>query len=281
MPSAANSDQVAFWNTRAGETWARRQVELDRQLRGLGRIAMDRLAPAAGEAVLDIGCGCGDSTLELARGVGAAGCVTGVDISAPMLAVARSRPLLPGSGAVRWLEADAQVHTFPAGEADAAFSRFGVMFFADPKAAFANLRRALRPGGRLAFVCWRAAALNPFMTAPFAAAAHLFETLPPPGDPLAPGPFAFAEKDRIAGILGAAGFASVDIAPHDEAIGGGSVEETADLSLTIGPLGAALREAPHLAAAAREAVRAAVAPHLTARGVLLDSASWMVSARAP
>src|SRR5262249_1479538 len=135
---------------------------------------------------------------------------------------------------------------FPAATFDAVFSRFGVMFFADPVAAFTNLHRALRPGGRLAFVCWRGLPENPWMWVPVGAAAQ-HVTLPPPPAPGAPGPFAFADGARVRDILGAAGFQTVDVAPLDAEVSiarGASLDEAVAFLLEMGPLGAALRENP-------------------------------------
>jgi SAM-dependent methyltransferase len=272
----ANADQINFWNAEAGETWAALQARLDGQLGSLGALAMDALAPAAGERLIDVGCGCGQTTVTLAERVGPTGSVLGVDVSGPMLAVARSRA--GDAAGVGFLEADAQTHAFEPDGADAVFSRFGVMFFADPIAAFANLRAAVAPGGRLAFVCWRAMELNLFMTVPLMAALSHLATAPAPPDPTAPGPFAFADKERVTDILARAGWSQIRMEPHDEAIGGGTLEETVETALRIGPLGRALREQPESAQAARNAVREALAPYLGKHGVALPSASWIVTA---
>ncbi len=278
-PAAANADQINYWNASAGETWAALNERLDRTIEPLGRAAMEALAPAAGERLVDIGCGCGQTTLALAGRVGDGGAVLGVDVSAPMLAIARARAARAGLTQAAFLQADAQTHRFEAGAFDAAFSRFGVMFFADPAAAFANIRAALAPGGRLAFLCWRAAAENPMMTVPFAAALPHLPQAPPPPDPLAPGPFAFADKDRVRGALAAAGFSNIDIALHDQPIGGGDLEAGVDTALKVGPLGAILRERPELRGTVIDAVRAALTPFAGDAGVIFDSATWIVTAR--
>jgi SAM-dependent methyltransferase len=275
----SNAEQIAYWNATAGETWARRREDLDRELDSLGRRAMEALSPAAGERLVDIGCGCGRTTLQLADLVGAGGSVLGVDISRPMLSAARQRAA--GVHQVRFLEADAQTFAFKAGAADAVYSRFGVMFFTDPGMAMTNIRSALRPGGRIAFVCWRDVALNPFMTVPYAAALHLLPLSPPPTDPHAPGPFAFSDGERVRSILSGAGFATISVVPHDEAIGSGDLEAATSLALTIGPLGAVLRENKDLAGSVRDCVRSALAPHETHDGVMLGSASWIVTACNP
>jgi len=277
--SAANADQIAFWNSIAGQTWGALQVNLDRQVEPLGALAVDALAPRLGERVIDIGCGCGQTSFALARRVGPTGRVLGVDISSPMLAVAGRRA--DPEAQVRFLRADAQTHPFEPAGADCAYSRFGVMFFADPIAAFANIRAGLRLGGRLAFVCWRAMALNPFMTAPLEAALPLLPEPVTPSDPKGPGPFAFADPVRVEQILARAGFRDIVLSPHDEAIGAGDVEQSVKTALSIGPLGAALRERPELTASVEAAVREVMVRHLTDRGVRLPSASWIVTARIP
>ena len=277
--SAANEGQVAYWNDAAGRTWASLQDSIDRQIRPLGLAAMDRLDPRAGETLLDVGCGCGDTSLELARRVGPEGEVLGLDISGPMLEVARRRAAEAGAEGLEVRQADAQTAALPGGR-DAVFSRFGVMFFSDPAAAFANLRRSLRPGGRLAFVCWRPLAENLWMRLPAEAAAGLVPAAPPP-EPGAPGPFAFADPDRVRGILAEAGFSGIDITPHDEAIGGHDLEGTVEMSFRVGPLGAILRERPDLAPVLRDRVREAVSPWMRGEAVYMPSATWMVTARNP
>ena len=275
----ANADQIDYWNATAGETWVALNARLDRMIEPLGQAAMASLAPAPGERVIDIGCGCGQTTRELAARVGETGRVLGVDVSAPMLAVARDRAGRAGLTQASFLQADAQTHAFEPGGADAVFSRFGVMFFADPVAAFANIRAALAPRGRLAFLCWRAVSENPMMALPFAAALPHLPEAPSAPDPLAPGPFAFADGVRLCGILENAGFHDIVIAPHDQPISSGDLDESVDTALRVGPLGAILRERPDLAGAVVEAVRAALAPFVTDAGVRLDSATWIVTAR--
>lgn len=279
VQSAANADQITYWNARAGETWAALQDKLDRQIECLGLTAMAALDPRPGERLLDIGCGCGQTSLELAERVGEDGAVTAVDISAPMLAVAKARAAEAGARQITFIEADAQTYPFAPRKLDAAFSRFGVMFFEDPTAAFHNIASGLVPGGRLAFVCWRALAENPWMTTPFAAALPLLPQAPEPPTPNAPGPFAFADPDRVRGILQTAGFGEIEITPHDQLIGGNDLETSVGVSLQVGPLGAILREQPHLKDVVTNAVREALRPHVTDRGVLQPSATWIVTAR--
>ena len=275
--TSSNIAQIEYWNTKAGETWAKFQEALDRQIQTLGLAAMDTLRPEKGEHIIDIGCGCGQTSLDLGSRVGAAGSVVGVDISKPMLEVARRRPRSAPNLRVTFELLDAQSDDLGHGRFDAAFSRFGVMFFSDPVAAFTNIRESLKPSGRLAFVCWRPLSQNPWMREPLDAALPL---LPPiaPFDPIAPGPFAFADAGRVQSILAAAGFGSVKVSPFDAAIGGANLEQTLQLALNVGPLGAALCENPERAETVADAVRDLLSKYATLNGVLMPAAVWIVSA---
>jgi SAM-dependent methyltransferase len=199
-----------------------------------------------------------------------------VDVSEPLLALARSRAAAAGSAA-RFVAGDAQFLALEPGR-DAVCSRFGVMFFADPVTAFENLARALRPGGRLTFVCWRRLEENPWMTVPLAAAMAVGLPQPAATPPDAPGPYAFADRDRVAGILAAAGFAQVAIAAHDMAIGGSDLEGSLEIALNIGPLARMLREQPSYQAAVIPAVREALTQFLVEGTLRAPSATWIVSA---
>jgi SAM-dependent methyltransferase len=278
--AAVNAAQEEYWNGRAGDTWVELSRLLDMELRPLGLEAQAALGPHPGERVLDIGCGGGETSLDLARAVSPGGAVLGVDISRTLLEVAERR--LAGLGLdVRFQAADAQTSDFGGERFDAAFSRFGVMFFSDPAAAFANILKALRPGGRIAFVCWRPPAENPLMTAPFKAAEPLLPPMPP-SDPLAPGPFAFADPERVRGILGEAGFGQVAIRPFDAKVGGWTPEEALIVAQRVGPLGAVLRESPDLRPKVLEAVAGELQRHTGADGkVRMDAAVWIVTATAP
>jgi SAM-dependent methyltransferase len=274
-----NADQLTYWNEQGGPRWVRLQETLDEQLAPFGHVVMDRLALGRGERVLDVGCGCGETSFELGRRVGPTGSVLGVDISTIMLERARER----GANApnVRFLAADAQTHAFAPGSFDAIFSRFGVMFFQDPPAAFANLARALVPGGRIGFHCWKALAENPWMTVPFFAALQHVPA-PTPSAPDAPGPFAFADADRVRGILADAGLAEIDFESRNDmmGVGTGSLDEATDFALQMGPASIALREAtPETVAKVRASVREALEPYMTADGVRLATSTWVVTAR--
>jgi SAM-dependent methyltransferase len=275
-----NADQAAFWNDAGGRTWVDLNDLLDRQIEPIGLRGMAALAPKPGERVLDVGCGCGQTTLALAGRVGPTGQVTGLDISRPMLELARRRAADAGLANTRFIEADAQTHRFEAATFDALFSRFGVMFFADPPAAFRNLAGAIRPGGRLAFVCWRGLAENTWMTTPLQAA---LKHIPAPAPPVpgAPGPFAFADPERVRTILQAAGFADIGFEPFDTQIGGNSLEDSVRMALRVGPLGAMLRENPAAAPKATDDIREALAGKLRDGQVWMDGAVWIVTAARP
>ncbi len=275
--ASVNAGQIEHWNADAGDAWARLQARMDAQIGPLGEEALEALGPRPGERIIDVGCGCGDTSLALATRVSPGGSVTGIDISRPMLAVARRRAAATGAR-VEFLEADAETHAFPAGEADAIFSRFGVMFFERPARAFANLRSALKTGGRLAFLCWQGPEKNPFITAPMMAARPLLAPEPPP-DPHAPGPFAFADGERVAGILREAGFANIHVEPRERTLAAGSLDQVMEVALNIGPLGRALREQPDRREPVVQAVRDAMSARAGADGIIhLPTATWVVTA---
>jgi SAM-dependent methyltransferase len=279
--SRPNADQIKLWNELAGPSWVALQESFDAELEPLGLATMDRANVVAGEYVLDVGCGTGQATMELARRVGDGGSVMGVDISVPMLDRGRSRASEAGITNIAFENADAQTYDFVTPRFDLLFSRFGVMFFDDPRLAFSNLRSALRPGGRLAFACWRDPGDNPWATVALdAVEKHVPVQRPKPG---VPGPFGFAESEYVAGILDRAGFANVDFEEMDGKItlgGGGSLDETVAHILKFGVVAGALREAKvedttEIATSIREAVE----PYASTDGVRMDSAAWIVTAR--
>ena len=276
-----NADQIAYWNGPAGQRWADRQQAQDIVLGPVADILIDRAAPKAGERVIDIGCGSGVTTIAFAQKVGPSGRVLGVDISGPMLA--RARASAPKDLPVDFTLADATVYPFEPAGFDLLASRFGVMFFADPVLSFANMRKALRPAGRLAFACWREPRENPFFMAPLQAAYKHVPKLPQQG-PEDPGPFAFASEARVKSILGEAGF--VDIAMEacplllDCAIGLG-LDSAVQSSFEIGPVSRALEGQPEeLRTAAARSIREALAPFARGDSVLLPASIWIVTARA-
>ena len=274
-----NANQHKEWNDATGRRWLERHEAVDRQLAPFGRRAMDRADIGASQHVLDVGCGCGETTLELARRVGAGGFVTGIDISRQLIERARQLAGESRLANIRFEEADAQTFPFPPQSFDVVFSRFGIMFFDDPDAAFANLRAALRPGGRLSFVCWPAPHENQFITIPIAAATRHI-TLPEPGDPDAPGPFALANPERVRRILSRAGFSDIETERVIEKVGGGTLDETANQLAEVGPLSSIIDSIDEQTRRAIVAdIRAALAGLASQGRDFLDAVSWLVSAR--
>lgn len=269
-----NAAQAEHWNGPAGQRWASLCDRHDYRLGNIQNALMAFAAPERGMHVLDIGCGCGTTTLKLAEAC-TPGRVLGVDISAPMLAAARARA---AGATVEFVEADASTMEYRP-EYDLVFSRFGVMFFADPLAAFAHIRAALRPGGRLAFSCWCAMEENDWVSLPFKAACDL---VPPqaPQDPHEPGQFAFADDKRVHSILTAAGFRDIHIERLATKVKlGVDVDDAANGALGSGAL---LRATAELDEAPREIIRVRLrnlmAQYAAPDGVALPGACWLVGA---
>ncbi len=279
---AGNDEQVRYWSNAAGPVWVELRERLDRQTAIFGDPALDRAAAAPGERVLDVGCGCGATSLELARRVGRTGGVLGVDVSGVMLDQARAAAADAGLTNVDFAEADAQTVELPA-VYDLAFSRFGIMFFSDPVAAFTNIRRALRPGGRLTFVCWQTPGANPWLSAPGRAAADVFSLAPTPAG-TDPGPFSLADSDRVSQVLEDAGFSAIELSSEQRAVplaGAADVQDWIRNTLRMGPAREPYEAAPpELQEAARAAVLKAMAPYLSADGLQAPGAAWIVAARA-
>ncbi|QOT79493.1 class I SAM-dependent methyltransferase [Cupriavidus basilensis] len=281
-----SADQVGDWNGQSGERWVANQARLDAMVAVFGQAAIEAAAPATGERVLDIGCGAGTSSLALAARVGAGGQVLGVDISEPL--IGRARALAQRDTPAMFQVADASSAELPEGAFDILFSRFGVMFFDDPIAAFAHMRRALRPGGRVAFVCWRGAAENDWVRLPMGALKGIVPSSAPP-DPEAPGPFSFGDRGRVARILTAAGFTDMAIAPFDASVPFGeggtrdaAIDDAVKMTLEVGPLSRALAGQPDdIRARASAAVHAAFAGLPGERSVMINGAAWIVMARNP
>jgi SAM-dependent methyltransferase len=258
------------------------QEWMDAILAPLTDAALVRAHPVAGEAVLDIGFGCGATLLALAARVGPSGTVVGVDVSAPMLDRARARVRDSSLTNIRLILADAATHAFAPGAFNLAFSRFGVMFFDEPAGAFANVRTGLAAAGRLTFVCWAPPRDNPWFTVPLAAAGP---HLPPQPeiDPDAPGPFAFANPDRVRGILQRAGFSEIEIDRHDTTMrisGPGEVERAARFAVESGPVARALAgTGPDIRSAAERAIAAEFHRLEDPSGVALPASVWMVTTR--
>jgi SAM-dependent methyltransferase len=279
---ASNAKEIAYWNGIAGRNWTDLQEEWDGIAKDIAAAAITRAAVCPGERVVDIGCGCGATTIALGALVGSKGRVLGLDVSKIMLARAawRASPGLP----VEFVEADAATYVFSRGAFDLLFSRFGVMFFADPARAFANLRSALRPGGRLVFACWRPPKENPWMMAPLHAAYAHMPPLPKPA-PEDPGPFSFADPERVRRILGAAGFETVQFAPLDLELdigGGRGLDAAVHYALRIGATSRAIEGQPQdVRDKVASAVRDTLASHRRGARVPLAAAVWLVSAANP
>ncbi len=273
MADTTNKEQIDYWNGDAGAMWTKRQDRMDALLAPISEATLRVCDVKAGDRVLDVGCGCGDTTLRFAeRGAVA----TGVDISKPMLARARERA---GSKAT-FILGDASEAHFDV-QYDLLFSRFGVMFFANPIAAFTNLRTALSSNGKLCFVCWQPPQRNAWISAPFAAAQPM---LPPPPvlEPRAPGPFAFADPDYVKEILTGAGFKSITIDPLTTSLVlGSSVDTALEMVCEVGPLSRSLAGIdPATRARIVAAVREPLQANLTDKGVSLGASCWIVRAAA-
>ena len=280
MDGGPNDDQIEFWNGDVGGRWVDAQGYLDVMLAPFGAAVADAMGIERGAEVIDLGCGCGDTTLDLARRVGAMGRVLAIDVSTRMLHRARERANAAGLDQVVFVHADASTYPFEAGAADRVVSRFGTMFFRNNAAAFANLRRALKPGGRLGFVCWRALARNEWVNLPRDVVLR-FVPAPDPAPPGEPGPFAFADSEHVVRLLASAGFAEIACEPLDLAMRhGGSLDEVANLMARIGPASRLLAEA---AAELRPGIVAAIREEIASRhdgtGCDAAGAAWLVTAR--
>jgi SAM-dependent methyltransferase len=274
-----NTDQIAYWNGSAGQRWTDRQAVQDILLAPVSQILIDRARPKAGERVIDVGCGCGASTIALAERVAPAGFALGVDISEPMLSRARERA--PKNLPLTFVQADATVYPFDPQNFDLLVSRFGVMFFAEPAVSFANLRRALRPGARVAFVCWRDPRENPWMTISLKAVYQHVPKLPQLG-PEDPGPFAFASEERVRRILGEAGYGDIVLERCDISIdiaNDRGLEGAVDTAIGLGPAFRALEgHPPEVRAAATNSVRELLAPQMRGQSLPLPASIWIVTA---
>jgi SAM-dependent methyltransferase len=277
-----NADQIAYWNGPAGGRWADRQAAQDILLGPVADILIDRAKPVSGERVIDVGCGSGATAIAFGRKVAPSGHVFGIDVSNPMLE--RARASAPKDLPIDFVLADATVYPFDPQSFDLLASRFGVMFFGDPVLSFTNMRKALRPSGRLAFACWREPRENPWMLAPLQAVYKHVPKLPPQG-PEDPGPFAFASEERVNRILSAAGFTNIAMEPCplslDIAIGGG-LDAAVQSVLGIGPSNRALEGQPaEIRAAAIQSIREMLTPLAKGNTVPLAGSIWIVTARVP
>jgi SAM-dependent methyltransferase len=277
-----NEAQREYWNKPGGSVWTEWQERMDLQLAPLGHAALDAMQLQPGERIIDVGCGCGDTTLQVATAIGREGTVVGLDISEPMLARATQRSSsLPN---ISFVAADAQVVSVEqlGGPADGIVSRFGVMFFADPVAAFTNMLSFVRPGGRLSFVCWQAPVSNSWMSMLGRELASMFPGQPPV-DPTAPGPFAFADPDRVRTILGAAGWSDVTVAPCVRAMklfGTDDFQTAVEGSLRLGGAGRLLVGATdEQKLQARGIAETVMRSMWTEGGGMVEGSCWVVTAR--
>lgn len=257
------------------QAWLAVREPLERQLEPLGQAVIAQLRLRPGEQVLDIGCGIGGTPSALADVVGPSGKVVGVDVLQAALDVMRADASVPPN--ISFIQGDAEVYPFAQASFDAAFSRFGVMFFSDPVAAFANVRRALRPGGRFGFVCWRELAENELDEFPLrAASAHLPGELVAAAD--ASGHFSFADRHFLRDVLKRAGYVEIDIRPHDEDVRSGDLQAMVDVCSRFGSLGKLLREHPELQREAILALEQALRSRDGPDGPALRAATWIVIA---
>lgn len=278
----SNAEQEEFWSTSAGQAWVAMQAEMDALFQPVLDLVLERAALKPGAHVIDVGCGTGASVLQAAQAVGPAGHVTGLDISPTMLDLARQR--LDGQSNTALLRADAQTYSFVPGTFDALISRFGVMFFEDTFAAFANMAKALRPGAPLTMAAWGPAPQNPFFMKPAAIATDILGPMEKT-DRTLPGPFAFEDRDRIIPMLQAAGLADVSAEPVNlHLTPSGTPHEMAEVLCQIGPAERALRhfEPPE---AQRDRVAAALADwlssHETENGLEIPALIYVYQAKAP
>jgi SAM-dependent methyltransferase len=281
MSGAANTDMSEFWNGEGGEKWLRFQETIDASLRPFGQKIMSAAAILPGERVLDVGCGCGDTSFDMARQVGSGGGVLGVDISEPILAHARARAMSAIDKNVTFERGDAQLHSFDAAAFDLVFSRFGVMFFDDPVAAFKNLRAALRTGGRAACICWRPAKDNEWVTRSLEVVSRHVPLLDPPG-PEDPGPMSFGDPERVTRILTASGFSNIEINSFDTPFTiGANLDEAVAFLTQMGPASGAMAQSgasDMLKATIAADLSEALAPYDTGAGVAMGAATWIVTA---
>jgi SAM-dependent methyltransferase len=271
--------QREFWNSEATRRWVTEQTRIDRLMAEVTDAALAAAAPKPGENVLDIGCGTCTTTLRQAEAVGP-GRVLGIDISEQQLGLARQRLAAAGADNVELVLDDAATYSFQAETFDLGFTRFGVMFFADPIAAFRNIRRAMKPGGRLLLAVFRSGPENPWATAAVAAIRHLVEPPPAPG-PEDPGQFSWSDPARVRRILDGAGFHEVVLTPLDQSFHlGADAAEAAEFATFVGQGARLLQGQPdETLKAARAALTEFFKDHEGPNGVSLPGALWLVSAR--
>jgi len=281
----SNQAQIDYWNGPVGERWVTYQELLDRSIGAFGVAALERLPLAPGARVLDVGCGAGTCTLGVIDRIAPGGELVAVDVSQPLLRRAGER--LPARGAERGVSVElvlADAATYRTHKPfDALFSRFGVMFFVEPVAAFENLREALAPDAPLAFACWQALADNPWCAITLSAARRVVPAPAESPDPRAPGPFAFADRDYVQGILTQAGFVEVALTPFEAPVvlSTTGLEAAVDQVLRVGPAARLYAEqTAEVAAKVRNELTRELAPRLDGDALSLPGRAWLVTARA-
>lgn len=279
----ANRTQREAWDTEGAGQYRDYGDSNEALFTPFGRVMLEAARLKPGDRVLDVGCGHGTSTLEAAERVSPSGQVTGVDISEAMLEPARKRVAGADVNNVELIRADAQVQAFEAGSFDAVISRFGTMFFEDPQAAFANLAQALRPGGRLVFVCWQDPLKNEWVAVALGAAVEALGRAPDLGSPGAPGPFAFANGDRLNQLLAEGGFRDVTLETVTQPVRiGRDLDHAVGFILSLPQSQQLFAGAPHdVIDAVAAKLRAAFTPYVGSRGVMMDATAWLVSAIKP
>lgn len=277
-----NADEIAYWNGPGGQRWLNRQLVHDALLAPIGEVLLNGVDARVGEVALDIGCGAGAMAIALAQRVAPTGHVLGVDVSTLLLDRARQRA--PAELPVEFALGDATTYPFERGRADLLCSRFGVMFFAEPARSFENMRSGLRRGGRLVFTCWRDFQENLWAFVPLQQVYRHVPRLPEAG-PERPGPFSFADAQRVRGILEQAGFEMIDLRRVDLALDladGRGLDAAVETAMGVGPASRALDgQPPALRAAAADSIRAALARYQAGGTVPLASAVWLVTATNP
>jgi SAM-dependent methyltransferase len=271
----SNADMVGAWDGKEGAFFAAHAERVDRSLASSHRPFLEAAAIQADERVLDVGCGTGETTRDCARAA-VNGSALGVDLSSQMLALARRTATAEGLTNIEFLQADAQIHPFGSAGFDVVVSRLGSMFFGDPVAAFTNLRRALRPGGRLTLLTWQGIADNEWLTEFRRAMADGRDLPAPPSD--APSPFALSDAKRVSGILGAAGFTGISFQSLHEPMRFGSTTEDA-FDFVSEQLGWMIEDLDDNGRnRALEALRSSIAAHTEDGGVFYASATWLIQA---
>lgn len=276
-----NIKQKEFWSGAGGDVWVNKQREMDIMLNPLGQRAIDKLNLSSIKTIIDIGCGCGATTLEIAKNI-PEGKIVGVDISEPMLSRAREDALKMSLSNTDFVVKDVQTDEIDNNHFDIAFSRFGVMFFEDPYEAFKNINKALKKGGQLSFVCWQHASLNPWQSLSIEVIRGFLDLPAPP--PKGPGPFAFEDKSYVQDILESSNFQEIEIMGNEEQIimfSGKSLKEACEDYLTINPIVTEMlkNSANELKEEILEALMTKFSDFHKEEGLVFPSATWIVTAK--